>query len=175
MVMWMRQHVKRWLLLVLIATPLTGFSGGAGAAEARLLCGRATPLALEELMGRYAVSSAEKYRGGLTTPVQAEARVGGEVVLTAEVFSIDGRESPQPRYSIECLEVSHAEGEVPTGRERMLGTFHGYGTERAVVWELTVETGDSGALLAAFEVVPSGDGVELWRLYDGWIYVLAAR
>lgn len=97
------------------------------------------------------------------------------MALTAEVFSIDGRESPRPRYSIDCLDVSQAEGEVPTGRERTLGPFHGYGTERAVVWELTVEAGDSGALLAAFEVVPSGDGVELWRLYDGWIYVLAPR
>lgn len=75
MVMWMPQKLVRWIFpLVLIATPLTGYSGGAGATEAGPPCGRATPPAMEELLGGYVVRSAEKYRGGLTTPGQAEAR-----------------------------------------------------------------------------------------------------
>ena len=172
----MRQNPMRWLSpLVLITALVAAWTGPADASGAGGECGQAAAPSVEDVLGHYVVHSAEKYRGGLTTPGQAEDRVGGEVALTEEVFSIDGRESLRPRYSIECLDVVHAEGGVPTGRERTLGPFHGYGTERAVVWELTVEAGDSGASLAAFEVVPSGDGVELWRLYDGWIYVLAAR
>ena len=82
--MWVPKNlVSCFFPLVLIPTPWPGYSGGVGPAEAGPPCGRATPPAMEELLGGYVVRSAE--------------------------------------------------------------------------------------------IVPSGDGVELWRLHDGWIYVLASR
>lgn len=137
-------------------------------------CEAAKRLPLEGILDSYQVLSVEKYRGGLTTREEARARIGSDVIITANRFSLDDRESSAPRYSLQCHDITRSEGEVPTGRERLLGPFFGLGADREVVWEITVEDGRSGDYLAAFEVVPQGGSFELWRLYDGWVYVLSS-
>ncbi len=135
-------------------------------------CSDATPPSMADVMGRYVVQSVERYRGGFTTPDEARKRIGEEVMVTGGQFRVDGKETSGPRYAIECHDVSHVEGEVPTTRQRLLSTFYGHGTDRKVVWELSVEDAGTGDYLAAFEVLPGADAVQLWRLYDGWLYVL---
>ena len=176
-----------------LATVLAGCSGGASpmdgggqepAARVRTLqpedaaavsCADASPPSLDGVLGNYRVESVAKFRGGLTTQREADERVGGGAVVTRERFEIDGREVSAPKYSLQCHDVSHVEGEVPAAGERLLGTFYGFGLDRRVVWELTVEDALSREHVAAFEVVPGAEDIELWRMYDGWIYVLRRR
>jgi|GEM_PF-3486211 len=148
-------------------------SAVADASVGEVNCEDAKPPALDGIMGRYQVRSADKYRGGLTTAEHATARIGSGATITTDHFSIDDLESMAPGYSLECHDITRTEGEVPAGHQRLLGPYFGLGADRNVVWELSVDDERSGQHLAAFEVVPREGTLELWRLYDGWIYVLS--
>lgn len=135
-------------------------------------CADASPPAMDSLMGDYTVKSADRYRGGLTTPEAAQGRVGNTVVVTDEVFRQEAKEIQSPGYDLVCHDVPHVEGEVPTNEQRMLTTFYGLRGDRFVVWELIVLDPETGEREAAFEVLADTGAVELWYLYDGWRMVL---
>ena len=135
-------------------------------------CADAAPPSMDRLMGSYTVDSADRYRGGLTTPETAQGRVGNTVVVTDEVFRQEAKEIQSPDYDLACHDVPHTEGEVPTNEQRMLSTFHGMRSDRSVVWELLVTDPKTGEREAGFEVLADADAVELWYLYDGWRMVL---
>lgn len=143
----------------------------AAASSAGLRCADAPAPAIDALAGNYVVRSAARYRGGLTSDGQAQAQVGHEVTLTPDAFRIGDTTSPSPRYAIACHDLA-GEGEVPGAGQRLLGPFNGIGIERDVVWSLDVEDGAGGDFLASFEIVREGDRIALWRLHDGWVYVL---
>ncbi len=142
------------------------------APAANTTCADASPPPLSELMGHYVVKSADRYRGGLTTPETAQGRVGNTVVVADEIFRQEAKEIQSPDYDLVCHDVPHTEGEVPTNEQRMLTTFHGMRSDRSVVWELVVLDPGTGDREAAFEVLADAGAVELWYLYDGWRMVL---
>lgn len=127
--------------------------------------------AMAELMGRYRVVSFERFRGGLTSREEAAARVGTEVLLSTAEFKLGGKTVASPKYDLVCHHFSREESEVPTDEERLLSTFHGYGTDRQVVWELEISA-SQGDFYYAFEVVRGDGRTELWDLSDGWIYFM---
>lgn len=155
------------------ATTATGSAAApapAAATTAGQRCADAPAPAIDAIAGTYVVRSAARYRGGLTSEAEAQAQVGRDMRVTPAEFRIGTTASTSPRYAIACHDLA-GEGEVPGPEQRLLGPFNGIGVERDVVWTLDVEDG-AGALLASFEIVRAGDGIALWRLHDGWVYVL---
>ena len=147
---------------------LLGFSaliGGCMSAHANV-CPDLRPVA--DLYAVYEFVAVEKYRGGLTSRVQAEASVGREVDLSEEFFRLGDTTITRPRYEIRC-HPAPVEGEVTTDR---WSSFYGYGTERRYVEVLEVFAADETHPGYRFEVIGP---LELWRLYDGWLYRLHAR
>jgi len=117
----------------------------------------------DDLYAVYEAVAVEKYRGGLTTRVEAAAFVGQEVQLSAELFRLGDTTITQPRYEIHCYRVP-SEGEVSTDR---WSSFFGYGVERRPIEVLEVYAPTDTHPQYRCEVVGPG---ELWRLYDGWLY-----
>jgi hypothetical protein len=121
-----------------------------------------------DLYAVYEVVAVEKYRGGLTSRVEAAAFVGQEVELSVELFRLGETTITQPRYEIRCHPVP-VEGEVTTDR---WSSFYGYGIERRHIEVLDVYATTETHPDYRFEVIGPR---ELWRLYDGWLYRLHAR
>src|SRR5690606_16016015 len=63
-------------------------SAVADASVGEVNCEDAKPPALNGIMGRYQVRSADKYRGGLTTAEHATARIGSGATITTDHFRI---------------------------------------------------------------------------------------
>jgi hypothetical protein len=120
------------------------------------------------LFAVYEVVAIEKYRGGLTSQIQAESLVGTEVEISTELFRMADVTITQPRYQIRCHTVL-AEGEVSTDR---WSDFYGYGMDRHYVEVLEVSENEGASLEYLFEVISPQ---ELWRLHDGWLYRLHSR
>lgn len=134
-------------------------------------CAVATPPAVASLMGRYKISSFERYRGGLMPHAAALERVGKEMLMTDAEFQFDGEQLASPKYEIACYNDIRVEGEVPTYEARSLSSFYGFASDRDVVWVLTVHD-SADQKRASFEVLPGNDGPELWELGDGWLFML---
>ena len=121
-----------------------------------------------DLFAVYEVVAIEKYRGGLTSQIQAEAFVGREIEMSADLFRMVETTITQPRYQIRCHTVP-AEGEVSTDR---WSNFYGYKIDRRHVEVLDVFGIDDTNPEYRFEVISHW---ELWRLHDGWLYRLRPR
>lgn len=123
---------------------------------------------LEALYGDYLVANAERYRGGLTSSVEALNKLNTLVVVKENEFSFwDGTTYEYPVYEIEDHPVSSGEGNVPSSAERF-GSFYGYGHERDNIRTLNVYSKASNEPPFMFEVVED----ELWMFLDGWFYRL---
>lgn len=126
-------------------------------------------------MGTYTIASVDKYGGGLSSAEQARARVGQSVVLSREAFKStwDDTEVANPVYTISCFAVARKEGEVPsTHWGAHWSNFYGFAPERKMIAVLEIRgAGNNGkAPDYWYEIVPTDNGVQLWNLYDGWLY-----
>jgi hypothetical protein len=118
-----------------------------------------------ELFAVYEVVAIEKYRGGLTTQIQAEALVDKEVNISADLFRMADATITQPSYQIRCHSTPN-EGEVSTDR---WSNFYGYKIDRRHIEVLDVFGNDETYPEYRFEVISDR---ELWWLHDGWLYRL---
>jgi len=150
----------RWLLAVLALPALTGGCTTATADG----CPQIRPV--DDVFATYVYSSAERYRGGLTTEAQANAAIGETVTVSSDTFRLGDTEIEHPRYEIQCHPARLDEGEVPVDR---WSVFYGRGMERDYVEVLSVFAGGETYPEFTFEII---DSQTLWRLYDGWLYVL---
>lgn len=123
---------------------------------------------IAQLLGRYEVIEAKRFRGGLTTEVEAEALVGTIQAIQTDAYSINlpnrVYKSTNPQYSIQTF-GPYPEGVIP---ERKFGPFFGVAIDRDVVVILLVEDAsirDPNPPIE-FEIVDT----QLWFLHDGFVY-----
>ena len=153
--------LTKYILLVwMLALP------GGYASASNNLC--ADHHGLTEFYSLFEVAGVEKYRGGLTSRADAEAVIGQEMELSQGTFRLGHVTIEQPRYETRCHPLPE-EGEVT--RERG-SVFYGYGTERRQIEILSVFAPNQTHPAYRFEVISP---MELWRLYDGWLYRLHRR
>lgn len=129
--------------------------------------------ALDAYLGTYTVVAVENYGGGLTTEAAAKSRIGRDVVVSNDGFKIRDTTIARPSYRIACYPMPKAEGEVPVDR---WSNLYGFGTDRSVVEVLEVRDPalNNVAPEVHLEVVKGDDGIELWELYDGWLFRMNA-
>lgn len=134
-------------------------------------CNPESAPAVGDFLGLYTTVSVDRYRGGLTTRVQAYARLHETVLIDPDVFRFGDYEFSPPRYEVSCHDLtSREEGQVPTSPERLLSTFWGVGPKRRAIWVLQASNAE-GTEEVHFEVAPLGTS-DLWFLHDGWLFVL---
>lgn len=129
--------------------------------------------AVDMYIGTYTVVAVENYGGGLTTEAAAKSRIGQDVVVSKDTFKVRDTTIARPSYSIACYPMPKREGEVPVDR---WSNFYGFGTDRSVVEVLEVQDPALNDSAPEFhlEVVKTDEGIELWELYDGWLFRLVA-
>lgn len=122
---------------------------------------------LEHYLGTYSVERVERYRGGVTSPEQAQQRIGETVVIDPERLVSDFASIDNPRYVIACYPNAAMEGEVPTQR---WSSFYGLAVDRDSidVFMVYAEGDPENEPSYYFEIVEAG----LWELFDGWVYYL---
>lgn len=168
-------------------SPHDGHTDATGTTASQAESGKGSPAAAPDsfscvqgedasrFMGTYRIASVDKYGGGLSSAAQAKARVGQSVVLSREAFKStwDDTGIANPVYAISCFPVNRKEGEVPaTHWGAHWSNFYGFAPQRKTVAVLEIHGGGdkSKAPDYWYEIVPTGKGVQLWNLYDGWLY-----
>ena len=129
--------------------------------------------AVDAYLGTYTVVAVENYGGGLTTEAYAKSQIGQHVVVSNDTFKVRDTTIARPSYRVACYPMAKTQGEVPVDR---WSYFHGFGTERSVAEVLEIQDPELNDAAAEFllEVVKSDDGIELWELYDGWLFRMTA-
>lgn len=129
--------------------------------------------AVDKYLGTYTVMAVENYGGGLTTEAAAKSRIGQNVVVSKNTFRIRDTAIARPTYSISCYPMPKREGEVAVDR---WSNFYGFGTDRSVIEVLEVQDPvlNDAAPELHLEVIKGEDGIELWELYDGWLFRMKA-
>ena len=126
---------------------------------------------LNPLYGRYEIYEVDRYRGGITTEAEAQARVGQELVVTATLFRALGDRIENPRYSAWFYPLQPRYN-VPKRAHRWSSHYYGfqgqapghefYGDEVIEVYK----PGSGGPWL---NLEPIGTN-ELWVGFSGWYY-----
>ena len=126
---------------------------------------------LSPLYGRYEIYEVDRYRGGLTTEAEAQARVGQELIVTATLFRGLGDRIENPRYSAWFYPLQPRYN-VPERAHRWSSHYYGFqgqapghefhGDEVIKVYK----PGGGGPWL---NLEPIGTN-ELWVRFDGWYY-----
>ena len=121
---------------------------------------------LKEMWGRYDVVDVSRYRGGLTSEIEAKRRIGQHALISEDEFFIwDKANYKDPLYDAACHHITLVEGEVTVPWERR-SDFYGIGMDRKVINVLKVTSVNEEGLRYQFEVVED----ELWYFSDGWFY-----
>ena len=126
---------------------------------------------LNPLYGRYEIYEADRYRGGLTTEAEAQARVGQELIVTATLFRALRDRIENPTYTVWFYPLQPRHN-VPPRAHRWSSHYYGlqgqapgnefYGDEVIKVYK----PGGSGPWL---NLEPIGTD-ELWVRSSGWYY-----
>ena len=120
---------------------------------------------LNTLYGRYEIYEAYEYRGGGTTPAEAQARVGQELIVTATLFLALGDRIENPTYTVWYYPFQ-PEGEVPSRSERW-SSFYDLDRGQTVGDEIIEVYRPGGGLWVQLEIIGTN---ELWVGFDGWYY-----
>lgn len=126
-------------------------------------------------MGIYEIVSADRYGGSLSSENEARGRIGQKVELLPESFESAWNKAsiPNPQYATSCYPVSREEGEVAAVHwGGHWSNFYGFGADREVVSVLEIhDPNDTGREPGYwYEIVPVNGKVQLWNMYDGWLY-----
>lgn len=126
-------------------------------------------------MGAYEIISVDRYGGSLSSEVEARERIGKKVVLSTDTFDSGWSKVSvsNPRYAISCYPVSREEGEVPAMHwGGHWSNFYGFGADREVVSVLEIHDPNDKSREPEYwyEIVPVNGKVQLWNMYDGWLY-----
>lgn len=119
---------------------------------------------IEQFLGKYQVASVFRYRGGLTTEVQANSKLKSMLTIDLDLFDMAGFAAYTPKIDFRCVS-NVSEGEVPVEK---FSSFYGLRSDREVIelMEITPQTESVTGIPIQFEIV----GEELWYLFDGWVY-----
>ena len=121
---------------------------------------------LNPLYGRYEIYEADKHRGSVgTTPAEAQAWVGEELIVTATLFRALGDRIENPTYTV-WYYPDQPEGEVPPRWERWSSFYYGYQGE-AHGDEIIEVYRPGGGLWVQLEIIGTN---ELWVRLGGWYY-----
>ncbi|MCC5881489.1 MAG: hypothetical protein JJU25_02465 [Halomonas sp.] len=123
---------------------------------------------LQDIAGEYITTEIARYRGGLTSPEQAERRIGVSTRVTEHAFSLWNEVYYEaPSYEVVCHSQRQEEGEVAAPSERW-GYFYGFGVDRNTIVTLDIVPSEQDGARLSFEFVDD----ELWAFIDGWFYRL---
>lgn len=123
-------------------------------------------IGLQEMWGEYEVTDVSRYRGGLTSEIEAKQRIGNNALVSEEIFFLWDKVSYEaPLYDAACHPILLVEGEVTVPWERK-SDFYGIGMDRNVINVLKVALVSEEGPRYQFEVVDD----ELWYFFDGWFY-----
>ena len=121
---------------------------------------------LKDYFGIYSIVEVSRYSGGMTTSEEAQQRIGANMTISRNQFSIPDIHIRNPVYKFQCFPYNLPEGEVDQNRR---SNFYGFGMERDEVKVLEIfEPADKDAYPALeIELINVN---EVWDLSDGWLY-----
>ncbi|MEO9943789.1 hypothetical protein [Paraglaciecola sp.] len=119
---------------------------------------------IDHFLGKYQVTSVVRYRGGLTTEVQANSKLKSILIIDLNLFDMAGFAAYESKIDFRCVS-NVSEGEVPVEK---FSSFYGLRSDREVIELMKIAPQIEGAtgIPIQFEIV----GEELWYLFDGWVY-----
>lgn len=119
---------------------------------------------IDELYGVWVISNIEKYRGGITTEIEASSLINKEVIISKSKFNFAGDNIYNPKYKYSHIVTVPEEGVVLDVKTT---AFYGYKDEREYVDLFSVY--EDGSVYMNFEVLGTDS---LIVPDDGWIYML---
>ena len=126
---------------------------------------------LNPLYGRYEIYEVDRYRGGLTTEAEAQARVGQELIVTATLFKYPTLRIENPRYSAWFYPLQPRYN-VPKRAHRWSSHYYGFQGQapgHAFYGDEVIKVYKPGGGGPWKNLEPIGTN-ELWTRHDGWYY-----
>ena len=126
---------------------------------------------LNPLYGRYEIYEVDRYRGGITTEAEAQARVGQELIVTATLFRALGDRIEDPRYSAWFYPLQPRYN-VPKRAHRWSSHYYGFqgqAPRHAFYGDEVIKVYKPGGGGPWVNLEPIGTN-ELWTRHDGWYY-----
>ena len=121
---------------------------------------------LSPIYGRYEIYEAVKYGASVgTTPAEAQAQVGQELIVTAALYHARGTRIEQPIYKVWFYPDSPGEG-IVVDRSEWWSSMYGL-SEGQPGGDEIIEVHDSIGLWTYLEVIGTN---ELWNAFDGYYY-----
>ena len=126
---------------------------------------------LNPLYGRYEIYEVDRYRGGITTEAEAQARVGQELIVTATLFRALGDRIEDPRYSAWFYPLQPRYN-VPKRAHRWSSHYYGFQGQapgHAFYGDEVIKVYKPGGGGPWVNLEPIGTN-ELWVRLSGWYY-----
>lgn len=126
---------------------------------------------LNPIYGRYEIYEVDRYRGGITTEVEAQARVGQELIVTATLFKYPNLRIENPRYSAWFYPLQPGYN-VPERGHRWSSHYYGFQGQapgNAFIGDEVIKVYKPEGSGPWLNLEPLGTN-ELWVGTDGWYY-----
>ena len=125
-------------------------------------------------LGSYHIFSVARVTGGLTSEAEIQRESAAPIVISEDMYRSGWmkKEIVSPRYAMSCYPESSGDGGVaPVIWNAHWSDFYGLSSDRKVIKVLEIHNSQAidETPYTWFEIVTTGDNVQLWGQRDGWV------